>query len=299
MQRQLPFWRSMMYVPGNVERFIEKAHTRGADALIIDLEDSVLPADKPATRAAVQQVAERIGRTGLDIAVRINRPWRLAVPDLEAVISPRIRALALPKVADASHVRAIAEICDELEAERGMVNGHTVFVAMVETADAFFELREIAKASRRVVGLTLGSEDFALSLGMLAEPEGLHTFTLPTVAAARAAGILPMGFVGSIAQFGDREAFRGMIRQARRLGFEGAMCIHPDQVAILNQEFAPSEAEVRHAEKVIVADREARAQGRGSFTVDGKMGDIPIVVRAEQTLAKRDRIAKLQAKAGG
>jgi citrate lyase subunit beta/citryl-CoA lyase len=297
MPRQLPFWRSMMYVPGNVERFIERAHTRGADALIIDLEDSVLPADKAATRAAVQKVAERIGRTGLDIAVRINRPWRLAVPDLEAVISPRVRALALPKVADASHIRAVAEICDELEAERGMANGHTVFVAMVETADAFFELREIAKASPRVVGLTLGSEDFALSLGMLAEPEGLHTFTLPTVAAARAAGILPMGFVGSIAQFSDREAFRGMIRQARRLGFEGAMCIHPDQVTILNQEFAPSEAEIRYAEKVIAADREARAQGRGSFTVDGKMGDIPIVVRAEQTLAKRDRIAKRQANA--
>ena len=297
MQRQLPLWRSMLYVPGNVERFIEKAHTRGADALIIDLEDSVLPADKAATRAAVQQVAARVGRTGLDVAVRINRPWRLAVADLEAVISPRIKALALPKVADASHIRAIAEICDELEAERGMANGHTVFVAMVETADAFFELREIAKASPRVVGLTLGSEDFALSLGMLAEPEGLHTFTLPTVAAARSAGILPMGFVGSIAQFTDREAFRQTIRQARRLGFEGSMCIHPDQVTLLNQEFAPSEAEIAHAGRVIAADREARAQGRGSFTVDGKMADIPIVVRAELTLAKRDRIARLPANA--
>lgn len=293
MQRQLPLWRSMLYVPGNVERFIEKAHTRGADALIIDLEDSVLPADKAATRAAVQQVAARVGRTGLDVAVRINRPWRLALADLEAVISPRIKALALPKVADASHIRAIAEICDELEAERGMANGHTVFVAMVETADAFFELREIAKASPRIVGLTLGSEDFALSLGMLAEPEGLHTFTLPTVAAARSAGILPMGFVGSIAQFTDREAFRQTIRQARRLGFEGSMCIHPDQVTLLNQEFAPSEAEIAHAGRVIAADREARAQGRGSFTVDGKMADIPIVVRAELTLAKRDRIAGL------
>ena len=164
----LPVWRSMLFVPANVERYVEKAHTRGADALIIDLEDSIAPAEKGAARALVQDVAAKICRGGADVAVRINRPWRLALPDIEASVSPRVQALVLPKVDDAAHIRVISEIVDELEMERKMPLGSTRLVAMLETAEAFFEIRDIARANARVVATMLGMEDFSLTMGMAA-----------------------------------------------------------------------------------------------------------------------------------
>lgn len=290
VQKDLPLWRSMMFVPANVARFVEKAHTRGADGLIIDLEDSIIPEEKAAARKLVQDVAATISQNGADVAVRINRPWRLAVPDLEAVVSPRIAALALPKTPDAGHIRAIEEIVEELEIERGMPVGHTRLIAMIETADALFHVREIAGASSRVVALILGSEDFALDMGMAPEPDGLYHATMQTAAAARAAGILQFGFLGSIAGFADREAFRGLLQRSRRLGFEGGFCIHPAQVAILNEAFSPTADEVAHAQNVVDAFAVAKAEGRGSATVDGAMIDIPIVVRAERLLARQAAI---------
>ncbi|MDP6706746.1 MAG: CoA ester lyase [Alphaproteobacteria bacterium] len=294
-----PVWRSMLYVPANVERFVDKAHTRGADAVIVDLEDSVLPAEKPAARKLVPDVAAKVSRNGADVLVRINRPWRLAIADLEAVISPAVAALVLPKVADASHIRAIAEIVDELEAERGMAVGHTRFFALIETADALFHAREIAGAHPRMVGLSLGSEDFALDCGMAAEPDGLFTPTMECVFAAHAAGILALGFIGSLADYGDLEAFRGMVQRARRLGFEGASCIHPAQVPLLNEAYGPTADEIDYAHQIIEGDRAAKAEGRGSFEIDGKMIDIPIVDRAERLLARQARIEARLAKSGG
>ncbi len=286
----LPLWRSMMFVPVNVDRFVDKAHTRGADAIILDLEDSILPADKAAARDLVPTAAARVARGGADVAVRINRPWRLAVRDLEAVVSPAVAALALPKTADAGHIRAIAEIVGELERERAMPVGATRLIAMIETPEAYFHLREIAGADRRMVAMIVGSEDFALAMGMAPEPDGLAHVTLATVIAARAAGLLPLGFIGSLAGFADGAAFRAMAGRARGLGFEGAFCIHPGQVAILNQEYSPTEVELAHARRVIAAFRAAERDGRGAFQLDGVMIDIPIVERAERLLARQTAI---------
>ena len=288
----LPLWRSMMFVPVNVERFVDKAHTRGADAIILDLEDSILPADKAAARDLVPAAAAKVARGGADVAVRINRPWRLAVRDLEAVVSPAVAALALPKTADAGHIRAIAEIVGELERERAMAVGQTRLIAMIETPESYFHLREIAGADRRMVAMIVGSEDFALAMGMAPEPDGLAHVTLATVIAARAAGLLPLGFIGSLAEFADGDAFRAMARRARGLGFEGAFCIHPGQVAILNQEYSPTEAELAQARRVIAAAQAAEAEGRGAFQLDGVMIDIPIVERAERLLARQTAIEK-------
>ena len=290
----LPLWRSMMFVPVNVERFVDKAHSRGADAIILDLEDSIIAAEKAAARQLVVAAAAKVARGGADVAVRINRPWRLAVRDLEAVVSPAGAALALPKTADAGHVRAIAEIVGELEAERGMAVGTTRLIAMIETPEAYFHLREIAGADPRMVAMIVGSEDFALAMGMPADPDGLAHVTLETVIAARAAGLLPLGFIGSLAQFADAEAFRAIVHRARRLGFEGAFCIHPSQVAILNREYTPAEAELTHARRVIAAFAEAEAAGQGAFQLDGVMIDIPIVERAQRLL---DRHAAIEARA--
>jgi citrate lyase subunit beta/citryl-CoA lyase len=294
--RKLPVWRSALYVPANVPRFIEGAHRRGADAIIVDLEDSVPIAERPAARRDLIATAENVARGGADVIVRINRPWRQAMLDLEAAISPRVKALAVTKVDSADHIRLVSEVVGELEAERGMAIGTTKFTAMIETADAWFRMPEIAKADPRIVALTLGGEDFALSVGMLPTAEGLLMPKQQLAIAARAAGILPLGFIGTVADYKDLDAFRETIRRSRRLGFRGASVIHPAQVPILNEEFAPSADEVASARGIVAAYDEAVAAGRGSISVDGKMVDVPVVLRAQEVLAISDAIKEREAR---
>jgi citrate lyase subunit beta/citryl-CoA lyase len=294
--RKLPVWRSALYVPANVSRFIDGAHRRGADAIIVDLEDSVPLAERLAARRDLQATAENVARGGADVIVRINRPWRQTILDLEAAISPRVAALAVTKVDSADHVRLIAEVVSELEAERGMPVGATQFIVMIETADAWFRMPEIAKADKRIVALTLGGEDFALSVGMLPNAEGLFMPKQQLAIAARAAGILPLGFIGTVADYQDLDAFRETVRRSRRLGFRGASVIHPSQVPILNEEFGPSADEVSSACRIVAAYEEAVAAGRGSISVDGKMVDVPVVLRAQETLAIHEAIKQREAR---
>lgn len=297
MTSTLPVWRSLLFVPVNVDRFVDKAHERGADAVQLDLEDSVPLAEKAHARTLVADAAAKVRRGGADVVVRINRPWRMALRDLEASVGPDVDAIALPKVAGAQHVRLVAEVLDELERERGLEPGHTKLICMIETADAFFQAREVAAAHERIVALNLGAEDFALSVGMLPGPDGLHYPKVSIVIAARAAGILPLGFVGTVADYKDLDGYRTTIRRARRLGFRGSSCIHPAQVAILNEEFAPSVAEVAQAEGMLEAYDLAMAQGRGSVEYEGKMIDVPIVERARELLAIHARIEERERRA--
>src|SRR2546421_11603387 len=301
MKNDLPVWRSLLFVPVTQRRFVDGAARRGADAIILDLEDSVAASEKERARTLVPEAAEIVSRGGADVVVRLNRPMRMTVRDLEAVIGPRVQAVALPKAESADHVRLVAEIIDELEAERGIAIGTTKMLAMVETADAFFRIHEIAKASPRLVALNLGTEDFALSAGMLPEADGLLMPKQMCVFAARAAGIMPLGFVGTVAEFHDLDGFRETVRRSRRLGFMGASVIHPSQIAILNEEFRPNAAEVDHASRVVAAYEKAVAEGRGSIAVDGKMVDVPVVERAHQTLRRVAAIKEREEKkrAGG
>ena len=294
LRTDLPVWRSLLFVPAIARKFVDGAAARGADAIILDLEDSVPPAEKPRARTLLHEAAEIVSRGGADVLVRINRPLRLAISDIEAAVSPWVHALALPKVESANHLRLLVEAIDEIEAERGMTVGATKLVAMVETAGAFFEMAEIARAHPRVVAMTLGAEDFSLSVGMLPEAESLFFPKQQMIIAARSAGILPLGFLGTVADFRDLAAFRATIRRSRRLGFLGAACIHPSQVAILNEEYAPPADEVAHAERVVAAYETATAQGVGAITVDGKMIDVPIVERAQALLARHRAIAARQ-----
>jgi citrate lyase subunit beta/citryl-CoA lyase len=288
--RNLPVWRSALYVPANVPRFIDGAHKRGADAIIVDLEDSVPLAERPAARRDLAATAENVARGGADVIVRINRPWRQTMLDLEAAISPRVQALAVTKVDSADHIRLIAEVVSELEAERGMTVGATQLIAMIETPDAWFRMTDIAKADRRIVALTLGGEDFALTMGMLPTAEALFMPKQQLAIAARAAGILPLGFIGTVADYKDLDAFRETVRRSRRLGFRGASVIHPSQVPILNEEFSPGADEVASAQKIVAAYEAAVAAGRGSIEVDGKMIDVPVVLRAQELLAIHNAI---------
>ena len=296
MKPDLPVWRSLLYVPVNVEKFIEKAHTRGADVIQLDLEDAVPPAEKEKARTLVEKNAARVRKGGADVVVRINQPLSLAVRDLEHSVLPDVDGIAITKADSASHVRLLDQLVSELEAKRGMKPGHTKFIVMIETADAFTRIDEIPRASPRVVAMNIGGEDFALD--MEAQPDGdvlLHP-KQRMIIAARAAGVMPLGFIGTVADFSDWEKFRLMVRRARRFGFDGAGCIHPGQVGIVNEEYTPSEDEVAYARKVIKMDKEAQAAGRGSFQIDGRMIDIPVVVRAERLVRRYDAIKRREAK---
>jgi len=294
-----PVWRSLLYVPVNVEKYVAKAHTRGADAIQLDLEDSVPVSEKANARKLVQEAAETVSQAGADVVVRINQPLRMAVRDLEETVSPLVNAITLTKVDSASHVRLLAEIVDELEAERGMTPGHTRFITLVESADAFFRLEEIAKAHPRVAALGLGGEDFATSVGMVPDPDVMLYPKQQSIIASRAAGIMPLGIIGTVADYGDIDGMRKIIRNSRRFGFEGASCIHPSIVPILNEEFRPSEAEVAEAQRMIQGFEAAVAEGRASLEIDGKMIDYPVVFRAQQLLDQDTAIRQREARMKG
>ncbi len=291
MKHELPVWRSLLYVPVNVDRFVDRAHTREADCIQLDLEDSVPPHEKETARARVAVAARRVRRGGADVVVRINRPLALAVRDLEASIGPDVDGIAVSKVDGPSHLRLLDELVGELELKAGLAAGHTRFIAMIETPAAFLEMARIAAASARVVAMNIGGEDFALECQMQPSEEALFFPKQQMIIAARAAGIMPLGYIGTVADFSDLDRFRAMLERSRGLGFEGASCIHPSQVPLVNAAYTPRAEEIAYAERVVRANEEALREKRGSFNLDDHMIDAPVVERARRLLARGRAIA--------
>jgi citrate lyase subunit beta/citryl-CoA lyase len=281
-------WRSLLYVPVTSERFIAKAHERGADAVILDLEDAVAPSEKERARELVAGAALQVGQAGADVLVRINRPWRLAVRDLEASVGPNVRGLNLPKVDSADHIRAIAEIVDDLEAERGVEHGRTVFFARIESAAGLAAATEIAAAHRRVVSVGLGSSDYTISTGMAAGGDGNTIASFQIVNAAVSANVTPLGLVSTIVDFNDLDGFRAVAERSRALGLRGAPCVHPSQVPILNEVFGATEAELERARRVVEEYELAQSGGIGAIMVDGEFIDLPYYEQARRLLQTSD-----------
>ena len=220
-----------------------------------------------------------------------------AVRDIEAVVGPRVLALALPKTDSAEHVRLVAEIVDELEAERGMAPGTTRLIAMVETAAAFFRIAEIARAHPRLCRAQSRGRGFRVVGRHPARGRGaVHAEADGGVRRPRrrhhAVGLYRHG--RRVPR--PRRRFAQTIRRSRRFGFIGASVIHPSQVPILNEEFRPSAEEVDHARRVVAAYDKALAEGVGAVTVDGKMIDVPVVERARLLLEREAAIAAREAK---
>lgn len=279
-------WRSLMFVPATGEKFVAKAHTRGADVIILDLEDSIPLRQKPAARAALPAAAATVGQAGAEVAVRINRPLDYAVLDIAAAVMPAVGTLMLPKVMGPEHVRLLSEVVAAREAAQGMAIGHTRFVAVVETPDALPLLPAIAAADPRVVALGLGAEDLATELEAIPSADMLYHFAMIVVAAARAARIQPMGSVGPFADFSDLARYRASLKRSRALGFACQACIHPAQVPIINDEYGPSPAEVKRARRLLAAFDVALAEGKGAVAFEGAMIDLPVVERARRLLAR-------------
>lgn len=289
MQRTLPAWRSLLYVPATQPRFVEKAHTRGADAIILDLEDAVAPTEKDKARAALAGAVPMVRRGGADVCVRVNRPLRMAVPDIDAAIAAGADVLVLTKLMGPDHVRLLAEHMAEAEQAAGVPVGRTRAIGLVETADSLAKMEAIAGASPRLVALGVGGEDLATDLGAEATPDALDLPKRLCVLAARAAGILPLGFIGTVAGMGDIEEYRAMLRRSKQIGFACASAIHPMHVPILNEEYGARPEEIARAGRMVAAFEEALARGVGAVTFEGQMIDGPVVARAYKLLKRAQR----------
>ena len=287
-----PVWRSILYVPGNVPKFIDKAHERGADCVLVDLEDSVQPAQKPEARAMLAETMSKVARGGADVAVRINRPMRLAIADIEAAVRPGLSALFVTKTESVQHLRLLDEAVTELEKERGLPVGGIGFGAMIEHPRALAHIHDIAEHGPRVIAMMLGGEDFALETGSVPGDETLELPKRMVAFAAQAHGVPMIGILGTVADYSDPAAYKKSAERARRFGFSGGTCIHPGLVTALNEAFTPTPEDVAHARKLIEADKQAQAEGRGSFSVDGKMIDIPVIDRARKLLARHEAIER-------
>lgn len=304
MAAAIPLLRSLLYCPAHRERFVDKAFTVGADAVVLDLEDAVPAGEKENARGmAARAVASRAGRCGAVVLVRINGlETGLARDDVMAVVRPGLAALRVPKVEDAAAVRQVAAWIDEAEAVAGMPAGSVAINCTLESAAGVFRAYEIATAHPRVRLLGFGLADYLTDVG--SEP-GVEQLDLATVyarsqmvLASRVAGLNPP--VDTVwASVDDLENLERFARQAKALGFFGKAAIHPKQVETINRVFTPGEAELTYARKVIATYDEAAKSGRGAvFLGKDEMIDVAHVKRAQNLLALAEGLASRQAAAG-
>lgn len=277
--------RSFLFVPAASDKLLASAVQRPADAVILDLEDGTHPADRARARAGLPAAMAPLQAAGKTVAVRINGDWLTAVSDLRAAVRPGLDLLVLPKVEHGRDVQILAQMVAALEAEQGVAAGHVRFLLQIESAAALPRLQDIAAASPRTMGMMLGSEDFSLDCGCLPTPDALLAPSLMVLHAARAARIQPIGFVGSIADLGGIEVFRGMVERARSLGFFGAVVVHPKFLETVNAAYTATPQQVDEARRIVTAFEEAYARGAGAIRVDGLMVDKPVYQRALRVLA--------------
>ena len=282
--------RSLLFVPGDSERKFARAKDCGADALILDLEDSVAASEKDNARTRVAGLIEPVAKRAWTFTVRVNAlDTGLTLEDLAAVVRPGLDALLIPKVNRAADLERIGCYLDALEAKAGMGPGSVkLAIVATETPTAMFALGSYAPAHPRLIALTWGAEDLSAALGATdnKEPDGSWTFPYQLARAqclfaASAAEVAPIDTI--YADFRDLEGLERDCRRSRRDGFVGRLAIHPDQVATINRCYAPSEAEVAHARKIVAAFD--ANPGSGALGMDGQMVDLPHLKAARKILA--------------
>jgi len=285
--------RSFLFAPGNHPRRVEKALTLDADAVILDLEDAVASAEKPAARGAVAAAAAR-PRTGL-LYARVNAvDTEFCYGDLVAITGGGLDGIILPKVESAATIATIDWLLAQLERERSLTIGAIDLIPIIETARGVSELDHILAVKSRVKRVAFGAGDFTLDVNMRwsREESELAYARARVVIASRAAGIeAPLDTVWVDLQ--DAVGLEASTQLALGMGFQGKMCIHPNQVTVVNRVFTPGNAEIDFAERVIAAFAKAESEGSAAIQLDGKFIDYPIVYQAQRVL---DAIAAIRAR---
>jgi citrate lyase subunit beta/citryl-CoA lyase len=283
-------YRSFLFAPGNHPRRVEKALSLGADAVILDLEDACPIAEKVATRIIVVAACQR-PRKGLGY-IRVNAATtEFGYGDIVAVVQKGVDGIILPKLESVDEIRAVDWVVANLERERGLPVGALDVIPIIETAKGMANIRAITAARTRIKRIAFGAGDFTLDMGLAwsrAETE-LLPYRSECVLASRAAEIeAPLDTVW--VDLKDPEGFIASTRHVKGLGFQGKMCIHPDQVPVANQILSPSAAEVEWSRKAVEAFEAAEKAGSASIQLEGKFIDYPIVHRARRVLEASRRI---------
>ena len=282
--------RSMLFTPANNARRVEKALTLGADGVILDLEDAVAAAEKPAARIALREALAK-PRSCL-LYARINAlgtEW--CYRDLVEVVHPGLDGLLLPKVESTADVRTLDWLLGALEREQGMAHGTVDIIPIIETGKGLAAINDICASGGRLRRVVFGAADFTLDMNMQwtrTESE-LAQARAAIVLASRAAGIEPP--LDTVwARLQDAEGLRASVQTSFDMGFQGRMCIHPEQIPVVHDIFTPSAADYAQAQKIVAAFAEAERSGLASIRVDGQFVDYPIVEKARRTVAIMQRI---------
>ncbi len=279
--------RSRLYAPGNSPRILVGIELHGADVVLVDLEDSVPPAEKPAARILVKHLLTSIPFLN-EVWVRINPLSLGGADDVAEILLARPHGVALPKAESKDDVLALCGELEKAEKATGMPIGSTWIMPILETGRGVLHAEEIASADPRVAVVAFGAEDFTRDVGARRTPEALLFARSMIVAAAKAAGVQASDTVyGNV---DDEAELAAEARLARDLGFDGKGAIHPAQVPVLHEAFTPSEKEMHEARAIVAAAEEAEARGIGAIAMGGKMVDRPVLERAKRALRLADRL---------
>ncbi len=276
------FRRSRLYLPGDQPKFFLNAAIHKPDGLILDLEDSVAPPSKDSARILVRNALRAIDFKGAERMVRINQ-LPLGYEDLEEIIPHKVDLILIPKVEYPEQIKEIDKKVDELLKEHPDTFD-PFYMPIIESAAGVINAYEIARASKRNVALAIGLEDYTADIGTQRTNEGRESFFARSmlVNAAKAAGIQAIDTVFS--DVNDMEGLRASVLEAKSLGFDGKGCIHPRQIRVIHEAFAPTEKEIEKAKKIVLAFEEAERKGLGVVSLGSKMIDPPVVKRALRTI---------------
>jgi citrate lyase subunit beta/citryl-CoA lyase len=291
--------RSIIFVPANRANMVARAHQTPADVVLLDLEDSVAPAEKQAARAGLRDSIASLKAAGKTVHVRVNSlTTGLTRDDLAAAVAPGVSGLVLPKAEAARDIRQVDVLIREQEMRNQLKPGNILLFPHVESARGLLRCEEIAQASSRIAGMSIGGEDYVASLGVPRSSEALEYARRLLVNICSAFGILPLDVI--YPAINDEAGLASEAAYARAIGFKGKYVIHPGQVDAVNRAFMPGEAELAAARRVIEGFDAALARGEASVQVDGQMVDVPVAKRARDLLAYAEAIrASAQSGVGG
>ncbi len=283
--------RTMLFVPGNNPGMIRDAHIYGADAIMLDLEDSVSVHEKDAARLLVYHALKSLDFGTTEVLVRVNAVSSpFGKEDLEAMVRAKPHAIRMPKTETPQDVIEVDGIISSIEKEAGIEEGSIKLFAAIESAKGILNAQQIAVASSRLVGIALGAEDFVTDLKTTRSPDGIELLTARSLLlfAARAAGIDAIDTVFS--NINDEKGFSDEVKLIKQLGFDGKSIINPRQIETVHELFTPSREEVAKSLRIIEASAEAEAKCSGVICLYGRMIDKPVVERARRVLAFADAV---------
>ncbi|MBW7883882.1 MAG: CoA ester lyase [Caldilineaceae bacterium] len=279
--------RSLLFMPGDSLRKIQKAAGWEVDTIIMDLEDGVAQNRKEAARETIAEALRTVAFAGRERLVRVN-PINSGFLEAEirATVAGRPDGYIAPKVEDAADLRLLDRILEQAEDAHGWPKGMLRLFAMIETARGIMNLRDIGVATTRLEGLIFGAEDLAGDIGAVRTKEAWEVFYARSAVVTAAAAYDLQAFDMIYADFHDLDGLEAESRFACRLGFTGKTCIHPNQTPVVNRVFSPRPEEVERAQRLVKTFAEQQAAGAGAFTFEGKMVDMPMLRAAERILTR-------------